>query len=82
MISLTQLTRSRGKCPNYNNCPQHIPMAACSALLREAGIEPTDDGAGFLGDVLENFAIAVAKGAGDGCATRSALERSLRSLTT
>ena len=80
MIDLEQLMKVRGACPNYNSCPQHIPVDACAALLREAGIEPTADGASFLGDVVENFALQIAGRMGGARATRSAVEQSLRSL--
>lgn len=62
--------------PNYN-CPKHISIDACLALFSEAGVDPEPKAVGCLGDILENFALALLKDA-RGAMTRDSLAERLR----
>ena len=64
--------------PNYN-CPKHISIDACLALVSEAGIQAEPKAVGCLGDILENFALALLKGE-RGTLTRDRLAEKLRGI--
>lgn len=78
-ISARSLLKPRKLSPNYNNCPKHISLKACRALFSEMGAKPDGAAVGTLGDVIENFAIAVIRKTGDRKeVTRASLMRAVR----
>lgn len=78
MLKVEELMRSRS--PQYNECPRHLSVDACGALLEEAGVVATTEGKNVLGDILENFALLVASHQKGSAATARGLEDGLRAV--
>jgi hypothetical protein len=61
-VSTEELLEDRGGHTGNYSCPVHISVEACKALFEEVGVTPTPKAVGTLGDILENFAIAMLRG--------------------
>ena len=79
-ISVDKLMKSRGGSSNNYDCPIHISPEACMKLYEEVGVKPKSGAVGALGDVLENFAIAVIKNSNTKTMSIKSLERSLNDI--
>lgn len=77
-LSISYLMKDRGGNSNKYDCPIHIPVESCMKLYEEVGVKPKSGAVGALGDVLENFAIAVIKNIGHKKVSVQDLEKSLK----
>ena len=79
-LNISYLMKKRGGSSNNYDCPIHIRPESCMKLYEEAGAKPESGAVGALGDVLENFAIAIIKNAGCKKVSVLDLEQSLKNI--
>lgn len=74
MLDRQELLKQRKVSSNNYDCPIHLSVDNIEKLFTEAGLDADTMAVGRMGDVLENFALAILRDAGPGKLGRSDIE--------
>ena len=80
MLKAEDLLQVRKVSNNYNGCPKYVSIEACRELFTELGLNPSPKAVGTLGDIMENFAIAVLRSCDKEKISKTDLEKSVNSI--